>query len=198
MNNLKFPLNFFFKINTFANDFIVSDANETMIAFVRQDIMKLKSGVSVYTDETKTTLLAQINADKVIGSKISYHFSDAMGKDFGSVTRAFWSLWKSSYVIADQMGNEEYQITEKNPWTKVWNNMFEQIPLVGIFSGYLFHPEYEVTDKKSGTAVMLLKKESSFVGRRFTVNKMTNLSPEQITRITYSLMMMILVERRKG
>jgi hypothetical protein len=43
----------------------------------------------------------------------------------------------------------------------VCDSLFSEIPILGMFRGYAFHPEYLGT-QEDGTAVMRLKKEPAF------------------------------------
>jgi hypothetical protein len=69
---------------------------------------------------------------------------------------------------------------------------------LGIFTGYLFNPTYIVTRPNSGEEVVRLKKEPSFFGRKFSVDKLNFMSQDEEERVILSLMMMILLERRRG
>ena len=72
-----------------------------------------------------------------------------------------------------------------------------EIPVLSLFTGYIFNPKYEVKDS-NGQVVALLKKEPSFFGRRFLVSKLQEMKEGDEERILLSLMMMILIERRRG
>lgn len=72
-----------------------------------------------------------------------------------------------------------------------------EIPIVGIFTGYMFNPKYLITDK-NGQPIMRLSKNKSFLGKTFTVDKIADVSEKEQERIILSLMMMILLERRRG
>jgi len=92
---------------------------------------------------------------------------------------------------------QEFIIQEENAWVKVADALFVQIPVIGLFTGYFFNPAYKVIDLK-GTVVARLEKEPSFWGRKFTVTKLTDISAAEQERIVLALMMMILLERRRG
>ena len=92
---------------------------------------------------------------------------------------------------------QDFLISEENPWAKVWDSFIGEIPILGFFTGYLFHPSYGVK-RPDGTVVAQLKKVNSFFGRRFAINKLGEFSPAEENRIILSLMMMILLERQRG
>jgi uncharacterized protein YxjI len=198
MNNLSFPLKFVFKISTFSNDFTATDATGKTVAYVKQKMFKLKEAISIYEDESKTKVNFKINADKWIDFSTAYSFTDAEGKELGKVARKGWaSIWKAKYELIDQHQKLQYHIREENAWVKVIDSLMGEIPVLGMFTGYLFNPSYIVTDL-NGANVARLKKEASFFGRKFEVNKLTDIDTDDEQRILLGLMMMILLERRRG
>ncbi|MEZ5024278.1 MAG: hypothetical protein R2728_13635 [Chitinophagales bacterium] len=66
-----------------------------------------------------------------------------------------------------------------------------------MFTGYFFNPKYIVT-RKDGTIVARLSKKKSFWGRRFTLDKLEEFEEGEELRVLLGLMMMILLERRRG
>ncbi len=198
VNDINFPLSLKFNIATFANDFVVKDANDTTISYVKQKMFKLIEDVSVFTDESQATMLYQIKANKWIDFSATYVFTNSMGTDIGRVARKGWaSIFKSRYEIYDEHQKQDLKIEEENGWIKVLDALFAQIPLLGIFTGYVFNPSYIVT-RPDGTKVARLKKKASFFGRQFTVDKLAEFEIGEEERIMLSLMMMILLERRRG
>ncbi|MEZ5008483.1 MAG: hypothetical protein R2753_10085 [Chitinophagales bacterium] len=194
-----FPLQFTFKIGTLANDFIVTDANQQTIAYIRQKMLKLKEKVVVYSDESKSKELFNINADKWLDFNTAYTFSTAnQAMELGRVVRKGWkSLWKSHYELVDTNDQQDILISEENPWVKFWDGILLQIPIINMFTGYFFNPKYIVT-RKDGTIVARLSKEKSFWGRRFTLDKLEEFEEGEELRVLLGLMMMILLERRRG
>ncbi|MDP5229220.1 MAG: hypothetical protein NWQ38_02415 [Cellulophaga sp.] len=198
MINLSFPIKFVFNITTFSNDFTATDASGKTVAFVKQKLFKFKEDVSVFENETKTNILFKINADKWIDFSTAYNFSDPGGKSLGKVARKGWaSIWKAKYELIDQHQKLQYHIREENAWVKVMDGVLGQIPILSIFTGYLFNPSYIVTNLDN-KIVVRLKKEASFFGRKFEVSKLTDIDQDDEQRILLGLMMMILLERRKG
>jgi hypothetical protein len=91
----------------------------------------------------------------------------------------------------------EVTIREENPWIRVVDGIFDQIPLVGMFSGYLFHPAYLVADSQGRTLMRLVKQPAFFEGK-FTIEKQAVLEPAVEMRILLGLLMMVLLERSRG
>jgi uncharacterized protein YxjI len=198
MQSVQFPINFKFHIGTLANDFTATDANGNTIAFVRQKILKIFDEVQIFTDSSKSQLLYTIKANKWIDFSATYSFYDAQGNIIGSVARKGWaSIWKARYDIYDNQQKQEFHIREGNPWTKVGDSFFSEIPLIGMFTGYVFNPSYFVLDS-TGNQIARLKKQASFFGRKFTIDKLADFPEVDSQRILLSLMMMILLERRRG
>jgi hypothetical protein len=197
-NLLLFPLEFTFKISTFSNDFVVKDASGKIISFVRQKLFKFIEEVEVFNNDSKSQVLYRIKANKWIDFSASYIFTDSRATEIGRVARKGWaSIWKARYEVYDEKQKQDLLISEENGWVKVGDAVLGEIPLLGMFTGYLFNPSYKVT-RPDGTMVVRLKKEPSFFGRRFTVSKLSDFEEGEEERIVLSLMMMILLERRRG
>ncbi|MBA6314871.1 hypothetical protein [Cellulophaga baltica] len=198
MKNLSFPIKFVFNVSTFANDFTATDTSGQTVAYVKQKMFKLKEDISIFENESKTKLNFKIKADKWIDFSTAYSFTDAEGQELGKIARKGWaSIWKAKYELIDQNKNLQFHIREENAWVKVFDSMLGEIPVLGMFTGYLFNPSYIVTDLE-GKNVARLKKEASFFGRKFEVSKLTDIDIDDEQRITLGLMMMILLERRRG
>lgn len=198
MKDLKFPINFRFKITTLSNDFTATDATGKTVAYVRQKMLKLKEDVSVYDDETRSNISYKIKADRWLDFSAAYKFFDSDGTSFGKIARKGWrSIWKAEYELIDENDQLQYQIREENGWVKVMDSLLGEIPILGIFTGYLFNPSYLVKDT-SGKEIVRIKKQPSFFGRNFSAEKIGPMDNDDDDRIMLGLMMMILLERRRG
>ncbi|ALI98341.1 LURP-one-related/scramblase family protein [Rufibacter tibetensis] len=198
MQDIIFPLDFEFKITTFSNDFIVTDANGETISYVKQKLFKLVEEVNVFSDQSQSELLYSIRANKWIDFSAAYVFTNNIGQEIGRVARKGWaSLWKAHYEVYDQNQQQDFTIREANAWVKVGDALLGQIPIVGVLTGYFFNPSYHVM-RSDGTLIATLKKQRSFFGRHFTVTQESTFESGESVRILLSLMMMILLERRRG
>lgn len=198
MNKLQFPLNLTFKIGTLSNDFVAQDANGATVAYVRQKMMKLVEEVQVFSDDSKSELIYTIKANKWLDFSASYAFTDANGKDLGRVARKGWaSLWKANYDIFDELQMKQLFVREENPWAKVFDTLMSEVPVVNLFTGYFFHPSYAVA-RPDETKIARLRKVQSFFGRKFVIEKLAEFEKGEEERILLGLMMMILLERRRG
>ncbi|MNV01193.1 hypothetical protein D3C71_913890 [compost metagenome] len=199
LKNLNYPLKLTFKIGTLASDFVIEDSSSATLAYVRQKLFKFIDEIQVFADTSKQNLEFTIKANKWIDFSATYVFTDKNGNDKGRVARRGWaSIWKARYDVYDQNHQLAFHIMEENAWTKIMDGLFSDIPVLGMFTGYVFNPKY-IVGRPDGTKVMRLKKDPSFFGRKFTVEKIGdthNASEDEC--IVLSLMMMILLERRRG
>jgi uncharacterized protein YxjI len=198
MNQLQFPLDLTFKIGTVSNDFVTKDAGGETVAYVRQKMLKLIDEVQIFSNEDRTELIYTIKANKWLDFSASYSFTDSLGRNVGRVARKGWaSLWKANYDIFDESEIKVLFVREVNPWAKVFDSLLCEVPVLNLLSGYVFHPAYAVA-RPDGTKVAQLKKKASFFGRRFMVEKLAEFEKGEEERILLGLMMMILLERRRG
>jgi len=196
--NFNYPISFEFKIGTFANDFTAKDASGNTISYVKQKMFKLKEAINVFSDESKADTLYTIAADRVIDFNASYAFKNAQGVELGKVGRkGRKSILKAHYEIFDKANQLDYTITEENPWAKVGDAVLGELPIVSMFTGYLFNPKYVVKDNND-QIIARLSKEASFFGRRFKLEEVGKFKEGDDERIMLSLMMMSLLERRRG
>lgn len=193
---MQFPVYMEFKIAV-TPQITVTDANGQLICYVRQKLFKLKENVKVFSDVDQTNQLFEINADKVIDYSPRFNFTDMMGQPIGSVKRqGRKSLWKARYDIFD--GQQVVAtIQEENPWKKVGDALFSEIPIVGLLAGYVFNPSY-VVSRADGTPIVRVVKEKSLIGRRFTINELVDLPDKAEVQTILSILTMTLRERARG
>ena len=194
---LSYPLTFSFKIVAFAPQFSVRDSKGVLIAYVKQKLFKLKEAVTVFADEGQTQPTYTLKADRIFDFSARYHLADAGGADLGSVKRqGMRSLWKAHYDILEGE-TAVMNIREENVWVKVIDALFSEIPILGMFSGYIFQPAYLVS-RASGEVVMRMQKQPAFFEGKFAVERKGLLGEAEERRILLSLMMMLLLERARG
>jgi uncharacterized protein YxjI len=194
---MNYPLQLSFEILSIARKLSVTDAAGNLSFYVKQKAFKLKESVTVFADVEQKLPLYELAADRVIDFSASYHLTDTRGTHIGTVRRkGMKSLWKAHYDIVNG-SSRAMTIQEANPWAKVCDALFSEIPILGMFSGYVFHPEYLVT-REDGTSVMRLKKEPAFFQGKFSIEKLADLGEEEETRIIISLIMKVLLEKKRG
>ncbi|MGJ8684741.1 MAG: hypothetical protein ACSHWW_08960 [Nonlabens sp.] len=198
MNNLDYPIKFSFKVTTLSNDFTAKNSQGQTIAYVKQKMFKLKEAVNVYSDESKTRVLFTIAANKWLDWSAAYSMVDANNNEIGKIARKGWrSMWKAEYNIIDQNQELQYNVKEESAFTRFLDNLLGEIPILGFFTGYLFNPTYNVTNNQ-GQVVVKLKKMPSFLGKEFELTKTADIDDDDKERVMLGLMMMILLERRRG
>lgn len=198
IKDYSYPLNFQFKVTSLANDFNVKDANGNSLAYVRQKMFKLKEAISVFSNENRSELLYKINADRIIDFNASYSFTNADEEIIGRIGRkGAKSILKAHYEIFNKDNKQEFVINEENPWAKVGDAVLGEIPVVGMFTGYFCNPRYAIK-RVDGTIIARLSKEASFMGRKFKLEKLSELNEGEGERMVLAIMMMSLLERRRG
>lgn len=194
---MNYPLQLSFKVLAIARQISVTDSTGSLLFYVKQKAFKLKEAVTVFADAQQSVPLYNINADRIIDFSASYRFTDRSGAPIGSLKRqGMKSLWKARYDIANG-GGTGLTIQEANPWIKVLDALFSEIPVVGLFSGYVFHPVY-IVGRENAPPVLRLRKEPAFLESRFTVEKLGALSEKDEISVILSLIMLVLLERRRG
>lgn len=199
LKNLNYPLDFKFKITTLSSDFNITDKNGNYVAYVRQKMFKLKEDVIVFSDESKSTELFRIKADRWLDFNASYSMTDLVnGKNYGRLARkGMRSIWKSTYDVVDENDVVKFTIMEDNAWVKVWDSFIGEIPIIGMFTGYFLNPSYSVKDA-GGRTYFKLKKMPSLIGRRFQLERLIDIDDQDESLIVLSFLMMVLLERARG
>jgi uncharacterized protein YxjI len=194
---MEFPLQLSFKIMALAPQIYVRDSAGQVRMYVKQKLMKLKESVTVFADESQARPLFHINADRVIDFNARYLFTTAEGREVGSVRRrGRRSLWRAHYEILEGE-SVVLEIRETNPWAKVGDALLGEIPVLGLFAGYLFHPSYQVSPP-GGEPVMKVTKRRAFMEGKFDIEKLRDVPPEHEGLSVLSVLMMLLLERRRG
>ena len=195
---ITYPLDVSFKLISVARQLSVTDANGTLLFYVKQKAFKLKESVTVFADREQQLPLYQIGSDRVIDFSARYRISDAAGTPLGEVARrGMKSLWKAHYEIADAAGTPVFTVSEENAWTKVLDSLIGEVPVLGMFTGYLFHPAYIVARTNAAPALRIVKQPALFEGK-FRIERLTHLSETEERLAILSLLMMVLLERSRG
>lgn len=199
LQGLQYPLTLSFKILALASQATVTDAAGRVVLYTRQKILKFREHVEIFTDSTQGTRLADIKANKVIDWSARYFATDAAGEAIGSVGRRGWrSLWRAQYETFNPGDNiPDFSIREENAGAKVMDSLLGEIPIVGMFTGYFFHPRYLAT-RSDGSPAMRLTKLPAFFEGRFQIDKLGTLTPREELNLFLSFLMLVLLERRRG
>ncbi len=189
----QFPLKLSFKILAVSPIISVTDASGASVCYVKQKLFKLKEHVEVFTDESKSQLLCDIHADRVIDFSASYSFTDPDGNAFGSVRRkGMRSLWRVHFEIY-QGEQKLYDVVEESVMTRFMDGVLGDIPILGILSAYVFQPKYNVIRASDGERCYQLQKKPSLLDKQFELHEFVE-SPDDIT-VLMSAITATLLER---
>jgi hypothetical protein len=195
---MKFPLDLRFKIMAIAPQISVTDASGALLFYVKQKAFKLKESVTVFQDEAQTRPLYQMTADRVLDISAQYSIQEVHGAPLGVLRRqGMRSLWRARYD-AHRGGVPVLAIHEENPWVKLLDGLVGELPVVGLFTGYFLHPAYRVT--RAGTEVGVLRavKRPAFLESRYAIEPLQPLPEADQPLAVLSLLMLLLLERRRG
>lgn len=195
---MNYPLKLSFKLLALASQIYIRDANGQLMGYVKQKLLKLKEDINVFADEQQTHLLYNIKADRVIDFSARYNFTDAQGRQIGSIKRqGMRSILKAHYEIFDPNGVQVLQIHEENAWVKVLDALLGELPIVGMFSGYLFNPAY-IVSRMDNAPVARLQKEPAFFEGIFQLQPLTQIAGDEEVRLLLGVLTMTLLERSRG
>jgi hypothetical protein len=195
---MNFPLDLRFKILAIASQIYVNDAAGRLICYVKQKAFKLKEDITVFADEAQTVPIYRIHADRVIDFSAKYRIDDTSGRELGTVQRrGMRSFWRAQYEV-HRGGMPVMTIQEENPWVKVADGFLSEIPILGLVSGYLFHPAYRVTRVESGAVALRAQKQSAFMEGKFRIDSTGPLAEEEQLLGVLSVLMVIMLERARG
>ena len=199
MQGVVYPLQLSFKLIALTTQVTVTDAVGRVVVHTNQKFFKFKEHVDVFADRTRAVKLAEIKANKVIDWSARYNSTDASGQAIGSVGRKGWrSIWKAHYeVFNPEDNNPDFVISEENPWAKFMDGLLGGIPILGMFSGYFFHPKY-LAVSTDGRPVMSLTKLAAFFEGKFLIEKLDNMSPREELNLILSFFMLVMLERQRG
>ena len=197
---MQYPLTLSFKLIALAPQVTITDASGQTICYVKQKLFKLKEHVQVFTDATRATSLADIKANKVLDWSARYNLTSPDGAALGSVGRkGMRSLFKAHYeTFVGPDESHDFDIQEENALAKVGDSVLGSIPVIGMLSGYLFHPKYLAT-RSNGTPAMRLTKQPAMWEGRFTMEKLDDsLTSEEELSLMLSYLMLVMLERSRG
>lgn len=197
----QYPLRLRFKLIALAPQIYITDAGGQEILFVRQKVLALKEDVRIFSDSSQSREIFRIKADRILDFSARYNFIDsATEQKLGSVKhKGVRSIWKATYLISDAGDRETHTITEDNPWVKVADIFLGELPIIGMFTGYFFHPSYTAYRLETNQPVMQLVKQPSFFERSFEIQKLDDsMGDDEERLLLLSFMMKIQLERSRG
>lgn len=194
---MQYPIHLSFKLFSFSQQVTAHDAAGVQLLHIKQKMFKFKEQVDVFRDSSQTQLLFRIAADRIIDFSANYNFTDSSGNSWGGVRRqGMRSLWAAHYEVM-QDGLVDMRIEEESPMKKVVESLLGEIPVVGLIAVYLLNPSYIVTDPNGTPLLRLIKKPAIFEGK-FVLEKLNDFSEDDELRSLLSLVMVVLLERKRG
>lgn len=198
---IQYPIQIRFKLVALAPRMFVTDAAGQNISYVSQKVLALKEDIQVFADESRSRELYRIKADKIFDFSTAYRFSNSSnGQALGAVKSKGWrSIWRATYEVVDAADGISHKIQEDNPWVKIGDALLNELPIIGMFTGYFLHPKYSALDANTGQPVMQLVKMPGFFEGKYQIDKLDgSLSPEVEQRLILSYMLIVQFMRRRG
>ena len=199
---MNFPLELRFKLIALASQIFVRDAGGALMFYVRQKMFKLKEDVVVYGDTEQTVPRFRIQADRIIDWRASYRITDeTTGEQLGAIRReGMRSLWRARYEVSTTTG-PAFTIHEESVLVRILDGILGEIPILGAFTGYLFHAAFRVTrgtGEAPGADVMRIVKRPAMFEGRFSLEPLGAMSDDEERLLVMSALMLVLLERDRG
>lgn len=195
---MSYPLLMRFKRIAIARQVSVEDNRGSLLMYVKQKAFKLREAITVFADREQTRPLYYIKADRVIDFSATYYITDAAGQTLGSIRQqGMRSIWRTRYsILRDERA--VFEVHEENPWAKVGDSFFGQIPIIGLLSGYVFNPRYAVSLENGTTAIRITKRPALFEGLFEIQREAVSLSPEDERLLLIGAVGAIILEKNRG
>ncbi|MCX6853764.1 MAG: hypothetical protein NTV80_02540 [Verrucomicrobia bacterium] len=196
---MNYPLSFRFKLLALSPQIYIQDSTGKSVCYVKQKLFRLKEKVEVFSDDTQQNLISTISADRILDWSARYTFRDAAGNELGAVgRRGMRSLWSAHYdIFSPGSTTPAFSIREENPMAKLLDTFLGQIPIIGMFTGFFFHPRF-LTTRADGSPIMRLTKQSALFEGKFQLDQITPVTEGEETAIILAYLMMNLLERSRG
>lgn len=196
---MNFPINLSFKLIALGSRIYVTDAAGATLGYAKAKKFKLKEDVRVFSDDTQTTELYQIKADRMLDFSARYNFYDSRtGQTLGAIKRlGMRSLWRAHYEILDGE-HVAMEIREESAMIKIVDALAGEIPLVGMFTGYFFNPAYVISRQGDNAVIARLQKQPAFFEGKFQLTEQSQMSEAEEKRLLLGVLMMTLLERSRG
>ncbi|MET9231907.1 hypothetical protein [Lentzea sp. NPDC003310] len=102
-----------------------------LVGFAEQKRLKIKERVTIYTDSSKSQVLFEFNARKVIDLGSGYDVTDGQGRQIGLFRKNFAkSLLRSTWHL-EQAGWGQATGAERNKFLAGFRRLWQWIPVIG-------------------------------------------------------------------
>lgn len=203
--NPTFPLTLEFRFSLLT-ELRVTDANGQLVAVVKEKLLSIRDEVRVYADEARRVQTHGIRAQGLMAGALDWRARRLMRRTDGSEVGALQAqglrtLWGASYELLGPDGRQEFTIRDDHPWMNVVESVIGAVPFIGdlIAMGfdYLVNPTYTVTDAAGQPAFRVRKRRSVF-SRRFVVEELRPVRPQEAELVVLGLVQLVLRERERG
>jgi hypothetical protein len=104
------------KVIAIANQYWIEDANERVLGFARQKIIRIKESIPIFSDDSMKQEVFRIQQDQVVDMWGTFSVVDsATGACVGKIRRDALSsgVYKDQYMLIDHMGNQVGRVAER-------------------------------------------------------------------------------------
>lgn len=156
------------KIKLLANQYKIYDANAQgeqgqLIAFAHQKRFAFREKFTLYTDESKSSILLEVQARQVLDFGARYDVTDEAGKVIGTVGKAFGaSLLKSTWNVY-KPGEEEAPhliVRERNATLAIVRRVWEVLPVISEVPFFVKY-HFDFIDSASGETAATFDKTTT-------------------------------------
>lgn len=203
--NPTFPLTLEFKFSLLT-ELRVTDAEGRLVAVVKEKFFSVRDEVRVYSDEARRVQTHGIRAQGLMAGALDWRARRLIRRADGSPVGALQAqgmrtLWGASYELLGASGDLAFTLRDDHPWLSVLEGVIGAVPLVGdvvaaVFD-YFVNPTYTVRDA-AGEAAFRVRKRRSLFSRRFEVEALRPVRPEEGELVTLGLIQLVLRERERG
>jgi hypothetical protein len=195
---MSYPLTLRFKRIALARQLSVEDAGGQLLMYVKQKAFKLREAITVFADREQSRPLYYINADRVIDFSATYQITDAASTRLGSVRQqGMRSLWRARFTISRD-GAPVFELKEENPWSRVGDQFFGEIPIIGLLAGYIFNPRYLISTA-DGAEVLRVTKQPALLEGLFEMQRLpAPLSADNERLLLIGAVAIIVLEKNRG
>ncbi len=203
--NPTYPLTLEFRFSLLT-ELRVTDANGQLIAVVKEKLLSIRDEVRVYADEARRRQTHSIRAQGLMAGALDWRARRLIRRTDGSEVGALQAqglrtLWGASYELLGPDGRQEFTIRDDHPWMNVIEGVIGAVPFIGdlIAAGfdYFVNPTYTVTDA-AGQPAFRVRKRRSIFSRRFVVEDLRPVRPEEAELLVLGLVQLVLRERERG
>jgi uncharacterized protein YxjI len=123
-----------------------------LVAFVEQKRLAFREKVTIFTDETKSVILATFTARKVLDVSGAYDVHDGAGQSLGLFRKLFkQSLLRSTWSL-EQPGLEPIAIAERSLAIALFRRIWGWLPYAGDVPFFLkYHFDWTSGERKVGS-----------------------------------------------